>query len=51
LLNYGFINLNNDANEYPIQLKMDPDDKFAAQKQEMLGDNPVSRIFRVQANF
>ena len=30
LLNYGFINLNNDANEYPIQLKMDADDKFAA---------------------
>lgn len=37
LLNYGFINLNNDANEYPILFKMDPSDKFGDQKREMLG--------------
>ena len=29
LLNYGFINLENDANEYPITVKMEDDDQFA----------------------
>ena len=29
LLNYGFINLNNDANEYPFTVRMSPDDVFA----------------------
>ena len=29
LLNYGFINLNNDANEYPFMVKMAEDDIFA----------------------
>ena len=32
LLNYGFINLNNDANQYPLKVRMDPDDKYAVQK-------------------
>ena len=30
LLNYGFINLNNDANEYPIKVIMQDDDQYAA---------------------
>ena len=51
LLNYGFINLNNDANEYPFTIKMDEDDKFATQKREILGSQLVQRTFRVQANF
>ena len=29
LLNYGFINLDNDANEYPLTVKMDENDQFA----------------------
>ena len=51
LLNYGFINLNNDANEYPLLAKMEDDDKYAAQKTEMLGGAQVSRVFRIQVNF
>lgn len=48
LLNYGFINLDNDANEYPIKVCMDEDDKYAAQKSEMIGGTDVKRNFRVQ---
>ena len=51
LLNYGFINLNNDANEYPLTIKMSDDDQFAQQKMEMLGSNLIQRTFRVQVNF
>lgn len=51
LLNYGFINLDNDANEYPITVKMADDDQFASQKQEMLSMQQVQRVFRVQVNF
>ena len=35
LLNYGFINLDNDANEYPFTIKMADDDPFAQQKMEI----------------
>ena len=48
LLNYGFINLDNDANEYPIKVSMSDDDKYAAQKVEMIGGQAVKRGFRVQ---
>ena len=51
LLNYGFINLNNDANEYPFTVRMSPDDVFAQQKCEILNTNVVQRNFRVQVNF
>ena len=51
LLNYGFINLDNDANEYPFTVKMADDDQFASQKQEMLSLQNVQRVFRVQTNF
>ena len=50
MLNYGFINLNNDANEYPFIVKMAEDDKFATQKTEILNQQ-VQRTFRVQVNF
>ena len=50
LLNYGFINLNNDANEYPIKVIMQDDDQYAAQKAEMLGVSVVRKVFRVQAH-
>ena len=51
LLNYGFINLNNDANEYPFTVKMADDDMFAAQKSEILNTQAVQKTFRVQVNF
>ena len=41
LLNYGFINLDNDANEYPFTIKMATDDKFATQKREILGTQHI----------
>ncbi len=27
-LNYGFINLNNDANEFPFKIYYNPDDRY-----------------------
>ena len=50
LLNYGFINLDNDANEYPLKVILEEDDKYATQKAEMLGLNSIKRTFRVQAH-
>ena len=37
LLNYGFINLDNDANEFPIELSLDPSDKYHNQKGDLIG--------------
>jgi len=51
LLNYGFINLDNDANEYPFTVKMADDAPYAQQKMELLSTANVSRSFRVQTNF
>lgn len=51
LLNYGFINLDNDANEFPFAIKMAEDDPFAQQKMELVSTQAVQRTFRVQANF
>ena len=50
LLNYGFINLNNDANEYPLKISLADDDKYASQKVELIGGQLVKRTFRVQAH-
>jgi len=51
LLNYGFINLENDANEYPFTVKVAEDDPFAQQKMEICNAAVVQRTFRVQVNF
>ena len=51
LLNYGFINLNNDANEYPFNIKMEEGAPYAQQKQEILNTGAVQKTFRVQTNF
>ncbi len=51
LLNYGFINLNNDANEYPFTVKLSEEDQFAQQKIEMISQESCQRTFRVQTNF
>ena len=37
LLNYGFINLENDANEYPFTVNLSENDIYFAQKKEMMG--------------
>ena len=44
LLNYGFINLENDANEFPIVVKLDQR-PFADQKCQMLSNKAMSRTF------
>ena len=51
LLNYGFINLDNDANEFPLTVVMDENDPFAQQKGELIGGQLVHKTFRVQVNF
>jgi histone-lysine N-methyltransferase SETD3 len=50
-LNYGFINLNNDANEYPFKVYYNTDDEFIHVKKEMIGDTNDFKKFRVVANF
>ena len=45
LLNYGFINLDNDANEFPLTVIIDQSDKFYQQKVEML-TGTTKRTFR-----
>ena len=44
LLNYGFINLENDANEFLIVVKLDQR-PFADQKCQMLSNKAMSRTF------
>lgn len=36
LLNYGFINRDNDADEYPLKLELDPEDPHYAAKQNLI---------------
>jgi len=50
-LNYGFINLNNDANEVPIRIYYNPDDKMKQVKQDMIKDTAEFKKFRVVDNF
>ena len=49
-MNYGFINLNNDANEVPIKVHYNTDDQFIAVKKEMINDNSDFKKFRVVEN-
>ena len=50
-LNYGFINLNNDANEFPFKIYYDEDDKLITMKKEMIGDESDFKKFRIVANY
>jgi histone-lysine N-methyltransferase SETD3 len=50
LLNYGFINLNNDGNEYPFKVNLDPSDPHFAAKNELLGTALNKRTYRVMAD-
>ena len=49
-LNYGFINLDNDADEYPIKIYYNPDDKMKQIKQDMIKDHSEFKKFRVVDN-
>ncbi len=49
-LNYGFINLNNDANEVPLKVYYQEDDQFMKIKQEMIKDFSNFKKFRVVDN-
>lgn len=51
LLNYGFINEDNDANEFPLVVRLDPEDPLFDQKRKMIWEKNNCRTFRVQANF
>jgi protein-histidine N-methyltransferase len=50
LLNYGFINLNNDGNEFPFKLTLDQKDTFYKTKYELLGTALQKRTYRVMAD-
>ena len=47
LLNYGFINLNNDANEFPLVIHLDTDDPQFDQKRKMICEKNNCRTYRV----
>lgn len=49
LLNYGFINLNNDGNEFPFKIALDMKDPLWQQKNELLGQALSRRTYRVMA--
>jgi protein-histidine N-methyltransferase len=49
LLNYGFIVLNNDANEYPFIFKLKPTDSLYEHKKLIL-ENSTNFVFRLQTN-
>ena len=51
LLNYGFINLNNDGNEFPFRVQLDAEnDPLFVQKRDMLGQEPIKRTYRALAD-
>ena len=50
LLNYGFINLNNDANEFPFKIYYNLEDPLVNVKKEMINDLADFKKFRVVDN-
>ena len=50
LLNYGFINLNNDANEVPLKVSYNSDDQYITIKKDIIGDQADFKKFRVVEN-
>jgi len=51
LLNYGFINLNNDANEFPIIVGIQEQDSLYGAKLEIIGSAPARRTYRLPTDF
>jgi histone-lysine N-methyltransferase SETD3 len=50
-MNYGFINLDNDANEVPVRVYYNDEDPHKENKKQMLSDKSSFRKFRVVDNF
>ena len=50
LLNYGFINLNNDANEYPYRVGLPNTDLQFKAKLDLLNGSSINRVYRCQAD-
>lgn len=51
LLNYGFINENNDANEFPLVVRLKVEDPLFEQKAIMIKEVNNCRTFRVMTDF
>lgn len=49
-MNYGFINLNNDGNEFPFKVTLPTSDPLFQAKNELLGTALVKRTYRVMAD-
>ncbi len=49
-LNYGFINLDNDANEVAVRVAFDKEDETINMKEKMLGESANSKTFRILAS-
>lgn len=49
-MNYGFINLNNDGNEFPFKTTLPTSDPLFQAKNELLGTALVKRTYRVMAD-
>lgn len=50
LLNYGFINLNNDGNEYPYKLTVSEEDPLCQAKKDLLGQESFKRSYRTMTD-
>lgn len=50
-MHYGFINLDNDANEVAVRIYFDQDDPTLEQKKEIMGGElPAFKVFRILDN-
>jgi len=49
-LNYGFINLNNDANEVPLIIELDQNEQSFGLKQKLINEKKTFQKFRVVDN-
>ena len=49
-LNYGFINMDNDANEVSVKVSIDQDDETISMKEKMLGEPLSPKSFRILAS-
>lgn len=50
-LNYGFINMDNDANEVAVAVHFDKDDPSLKQKEEMMMEKAQPKIIRILDNY
>jgi len=49
-LNYGFINVDNDANEVALKVAYDPDDETLPMKEKMTAESSPVKTFRILAS-